>query len=131
MMAPDVSTGDLIAHLDLLHDLLRTHSPGGPPATMTSVPAATVMALHDACDPVRHTADETRAALAVAGHPAIYAVIVLEYGLHCRALQERGVDTFVQVARLRLWMDPTRRPSPPAAAIAGPLMPAPTQRRLL
>ncbi len=130
-MASDVSTGDLIAHLDLLHDLLRTHSPGGPPDAMTSVPATTVMALHDACDPLRHTPTETRAALAGAGHPAIYAVIVLEYGLHCRALRERGVDTFVQVARLRLWMDPTRRPSRPATAVADPLAPAPTQHRLL
>jgi len=130
MVAPDVSAGDLIAHLDLLHDLLRTHSPGGPPAEMASVPAATVMAVHDACDPTRYTAAQTRDALAAAGHAAICAVIVLEYGLHCRALRERGVDTFVQVARLRLWMDPARRPARPAVA-APPRAPAPTQHRLL
>lgn len=132
MLAPDISTADLVAHLDRLHDLVQTYSPAGPPPGMRAVPEATVLALHDACDPKHYTPPQTRAALEAAGLDAIYAVIVLEYGLHCRALQERGVDTFVHVARLRLWLDAARHPSTErAAAPTPPAIDAPQQQRLL
>ena len=124
MLASDTSTADLVAHLERLHDLLLASSPAGPPPGMQAVPGATVLALHRACDPTRCTPAQTHAALEAAGPAAIYAVIVLEHGLHCRALRERGVDSSVHVARLRRWLEHEATPSPAAPAV-------PRQQRLL